>query len=64
MVRVKKCLNCNFIFVDGEKIPTRGANHPNAYYNPCSPVPFTPYVSEVCPKCGSNAIVEKVELAV
>jgi len=58
---LKKCLNCGFIFRQGKLIPARGVRHPNAYFSPISPVPYTPYVMEVCPKCGSDAIKEVKE---
>jgi len=57
-MRVKKCLNCGFVFVSGKVRKALGVRHPNAYYNPASPIPETPYVEEICPKCESDAIKE------
>jgi len=54
----KKCLNCGFVFRQGNLVPMRGVKHPDAYFNPMSPVPQTSYIMEVCPKCGSDAIQE------
>ena len=58
---LKKCLNCGFVFRQGNYIPARGTGHPDSYFNPMSPIPSTPYVMEVCPKCGSDAIKEVEE---
>jgi len=59
-MKIKKCLNCGFKFIQGKPRRALGAKHPNAYYNPYSPFPDTPYIEEVCPRCGSDAIVEMV----
>jgi predicted Zn-ribbon and HTH transcriptional regulator len=53
---MKQCKNCGFKFNQGILIPSRGIKHPNAYFNPMSPITTTPFVTEVCPKCGSDAI--------
>ena len=57
-MKVKKCLNCGFIFSQGKLRRALGVKHPGAYYNPLSPIPDTPFIEEVCPRCGSDAIVE------
>lgn len=53
-----KCKNCKFIFEDGKINPMQGVKHPDAYYNPNSPCPRTPYTKICCPKCDSDALME------
>lgn len=57
-IRVKKCLNCGFIFKQGKLRRALGKKHPGGYYNPYSPIPDTPFIEEICPNCGSDAITE------
>ena len=58
-MKTYKYKNCGFLFEDGIIKKMTGVKHPDAYCNPSSPFPRTPYTKMCCPKCESDALEEE-----